>query len=71
VCSPQGFNWYEDDQEMTSDINGMYNTREWGLKTMAYLNKIELHEQGDRRGVVARDADGTPCLMAFVWIDRD
>jgi Transposase IS4 len=33
VCSPHGFNWYEDDQAMVSDTNGTYNTREWGLKT--------------------------------------
>jgi Transposase IS4 len=33
VCSPHGYNWYEDDQASVSDINGTYNTREWGLKT--------------------------------------
>jgi Transposase IS4 len=38
---------------------------------MSYLSNIELHERGDRRGVVSRDPDGTPRLMAFVWMDRD
>jgi Transposase IS4 len=38
---------------------------------MAYLSNIELHERGDRRGLIAKDYDGTPRLMAFVWMDRD
>jgi Transposase IS4 len=33
VSSPHGYNWYEDEQAIVSDINGTYNTREWGLKT--------------------------------------
>jgi hypothetical protein len=40
---------------------------------MAYLRNIELHERGDGGGgcVIARDADGTPRLMVFLWMDRD
>jgi hypothetical protein len=38
---------------------------------LAYLSNIKLHERGDRRGVVTRDADGTPRLMELVWMNRD
>jgi hypothetical protein len=33
VCSPRGFNWYQDDRAIMSEINRTYNAREWGLKT--------------------------------------
>jgi Transposase IS4 len=38
---------------------------------MNYLSNKELHERGDRRGLITKDHDGTPRLIAFVWMDRD
>jgi hypothetical protein len=38
---------------------------------MSYLNTLVLNDRGDRQGVVRRDINGQPDLMAFVWMDRD
>lgn len=38
---------------------------------MAYLNRIELSERGDRRGLIAKDSNNQPSMIAFVWMDRD
>jgi hypothetical protein len=38
---------------------------------MAYLNRIELSVRGDRKGLIAKDANNQPAMMAFVWMDRD
>jgi hypothetical protein len=37
----------------------------------AYLSGLEMEERGDRRGLIARDAEGTPTMLAFVWMDRN
>jgi Transposase IS4 len=38
----------------------------------AYLSGLDLlGGRGDRRAVVARDANGNPNLLAFVWVDRE
>ena len=36
-----------------------------------YLKRIELQEKGDRAGLISKDKDGNPELMAFVLRDRD
>jgi Transposase IS4 len=46
-------------------------TTDTKVPNVLYLSYIVLHECCDRRGVVAREARGTPRLMAFVWMDRD
>ncbi len=38
---------------------------------MQYLSHLHFHNRGDRHGVVAKDADGNPTMMAFVWVDRE
>lgn len=38
---------------------------------MQYLSSIELQERGDRKGLVVKDEQGTPTLLAYVWMDRD
>ncbi|KAG7349008.1 transposase IS4 [Nitzschia inconspicua] len=38
---------------------------------MAYLQALELQGRGDIRGLVARDAEGDPSLIACVWMDRE
>jgi hypothetical protein len=37
----------------------------------AYLSTLEMRQQGERRGLVARDENGTPSMLAFCWMDRD
>jgi hypothetical protein len=37
---------------------------------MAYLSSIELQQRGDRKGLIAKDSEGKPNLLAFVWMDR-
>ena len=37
---------------------------------MAWLSSIELQERGQRKGLVAKNADGRATMMAFVWMDR-
>lgn len=39
--------------------------------TMAYLNHIELSQRGDRRGLIAKDSNNQPHMIAFVWMDHD
>lgn len=38
---------------------------------MQYLSHLTFHNRGDRHGVVSRDPDGNPNMMAFVWVDRE
>jgi Transposase IS4 len=38
---------------------------------MAYLSGIELQARGDRKGLLAKDEDGKPFLLSFVWLDRE
>ncbi len=38
---------------------------------MNYLSHLHFHNRGDQHGVVAKDADGNPNMMAFVWVDRE
>jgi Transposase IS4 len=38
---------------------------------MAYLSQLELQVRGDRQGLITRDSNGCPSLLAFVWMDRD
>ncbi|KAG7360951.1 transposase IS4 [Nitzschia inconspicua] len=38
---------------------------------MAHLQAVELQGIGDRRGLVARDDEGNPSLIACVWMDRE
>jgi hypothetical protein len=37
----------------------------------AYLSNLEMRVRGERRGVIARDENGTPSMLAFCWMDRD
>jgi hypothetical protein len=37
----------------------------------AYLSTLEMRQRGERRGLVARDENGTPSMLAFCWMDRD
>jgi hypothetical protein len=37
----------------------------------SYLSHLETTERGDRRGLIAKDEDGTPSMLAFCWMDRD
>jgi hypothetical protein len=37
----------------------------------AYLSNLEMRERGERRGLIARDENGTPSMLAFCWMDRD
>lgn len=37
---------------------------------MGYLQRVELQDRGDRKGLVTRGSDGQPSLLAFVWMDR-
>lgn len=36
-----------------------------------YLSALELVERGDRCGLIAKDPDGIPKMLAFVWMDRN
>ena len=38
---------------------------------MQYLSTLELEERGDMSGLVTKDENGAPNLLAFVWMDRD
>lgn len=38
---------------------------------MAYLTNLELQARGDRRGLIAKNEDGKPYLLSFVWMDRE
>ena len=38
---------------------------------MSYLSNLELVQQGDYKGLVARGTDGQPTMLSFVWMDRD
>jgi Transposase IS4 len=38
---------------------------------MAYLSCLELQERGGRKGLIARDDNGYPNLLAFVWMYRE
>jgi hypothetical protein len=38
---------------------------------MQLLSTKELHQRGDRYGLVSKNADGIPYLLSFVWMDRD
>lgn len=38
---------------------------------MDYMKRVELHEKGDRVGLLSKDIDGNPELLAFVLRDRD
>jgi hypothetical protein len=38
---------------------------------MQQLSAVELHQREDHVGVVSRNADGVPYLLAFAWMDQD
>jgi hypothetical protein len=38
---------------------------------MAYLSSLELVQRGDRHGLTTPGPDGTPKMLAFVWMDRN
>lgn len=38
---------------------------------MPYLSGIELQARGDWKGLIAKDEDGKPYLLSFVWLDRE
>jgi hypothetical protein len=39
---------------------------------MSFLSRLELQDRGDRRGLLAIDAETKqPNLLSFVWVDRD
>jgi hypothetical protein len=35
----------------------------------SYLSHLEMTEQGNRRGFIAKDQNGTPSVLAFCWLD--
>ncbi len=37
----------------------------------SYLANLEMRVRGERRGVIARDENDTPYMLAFCWMDRD
>jgi Transposase IS4 len=37
----------------------------------AYLSNLELQERGQHEGLVAKDGNGRPELLSFVWVDRE
>jgi hypothetical protein len=49
---------------------GVVKTATWQFP-QAYLSNLEMRVRGERRGVVARDENGTPSMLAFCWMDRD
>jgi hypothetical protein len=38
---------------------------------LPYLSHLEMRARGEMRGVVAKDANGIPSMLAFCWMDRD
>jgi hypothetical protein len=36
-----------------------------------YLSNLEMRARGERRGLIARDENDNPCMLAFCWMDRD
>lgn len=36
-----------------------------------FATKLVLENQGDRHGVIAKDAHGDVTILVFVWLDRD
>jgi Transposase IS4 len=38
---------------------------------MAYLSGLRLHQRGDRVGILHKDDNGIPDMIAFVWMDRE
>ena len=38
---------------------------------MAWLQRVELRNCGDVKGLVAKDEKGIPKYLSFVWVDRD
>jgi hypothetical protein len=38
---------------------------------LAYLSALELVQRGDRFGLTANGPDGSPSMLAFVWMDRN
>ena len=37
----------------------------------AYLMGLEMDQRGDMKGLVTRGRNGSPDLLAFVWVDRE
>jgi hypothetical protein len=37
----------------------------------SYLSNLEMRTRGERRGVISKDENGTPSMLAFCWMDRD
>ena len=38
---------------------------------LSYLSNQEIFNRGDRKAVVALDANGLPCMMSFSFMDRE
>jgi Transposase IS4 len=38
---------------------------------MRHLSNLEFTSRGERKGLVSKNADGRPHLMAYVWLDRE
>jgi hypothetical protein len=38
---------------------------------LIHLSGIDLQQRGHRKGLITRDMDGKPSLLAFVWMNRD
>ena len=49
---------------------GVVKTATWHF-SQSYLSHLEMTEQGDRRGLIAKDENSTPSMLAFCWMDRD
>jgi hypothetical protein len=37
----------------------------------SFLSNLEMANRGDRNGLVAKDVNGSPSMLAFCWMDRD
>jgi hypothetical protein len=49
---------------------GVVKTATWQFP-QSYLSHLKMREQGNRRGLIAKDELGTPSMLAFCWKDGD
>jgi hypothetical protein len=64
VGALQEFKWIE------LRFIGVVKTATWHFPQL-YLSHLEMTEQGNRRGLIAKDEKGTPSMLAFCWMDLD
>ena len=57
-------------KEKSFSFIGVVKTATTGFPK-AQLSAIQMSERGERKGLISYNDDGTPKLMAFVWMDRE